>query len=60
MDKKCELSIDQLDLATIDWTICAYEERSMEKMRNYFLNMPDQMARQTLCIMLQSDRRPTS
>ena len=29
-------------------------------MRNYFLNMPDQTARQTLCIMPQSDRRPTS
>ena len=60
MDKKRELSIDQLDLAPIDWTICAYEERGMEKMSNYFLNMLDQTARQTLCVMPKSDRRPTS
>ena len=41
MDKKRELSNDQLNLAPIDWTIRSYEERGMEKMRNYFLNMPD-------------------
>ena len=29
-------------------------------MRNYFLNMPDQTARQTLCVMPQCDRKPTS
>ena len=60
MDEKRELSIDQLDIVPIDWTICAYEERGMEKMQNYFLNMPDQTARQTLCIMPQCDRKPTS
>ena len=60
MDEKREVSIDQLDLAPIDWTIRAYEERGMEKMQNYFLNMPDQTARQTLCIMPQCDRKPTS
>ena len=51
MDEKRELSIDELDLAPIDWTIRAYEERGMEKMQNYFLNMPDRTARQTLCVM---------
>ena len=60
MDEKCELSIDQLDLVPIDWTIRAYEERDMEKMRNYFLNIPDRTARQTLCVMPQCDRKPTS
>ena len=59
MDEKRELSIDHLDLAPIDWTIRAYEERGMEKMRNYFLNMPDRTARQTLCVMPQCDRKPT-
>ena len=60
MDEKREVSIDQLDLAPIDWTIQAYEERFMEKMRNYFLNMPDRSARQTLCVMPQCNRKPTS
>ena len=60
MDEKRELSIDQLDLAPIDWTIWDYEERGMEKMRNYFLNMLNRMARQTLCVMPQCDRKSTS
>ena len=60
MDEKREVSIDQLDLVPIDWTIRAYEERGMEKMQNYFLNMLDQTARQTLCVMPQCDKKPTS
>ena len=41
IDEKREVRIDQLDFAPLDWTIRAYEERGMEQMRHYFLNMPD-------------------
>ena len=45
MDKKYEVDIDQLDFALTDWTIRAYEEREMEKMQNYFINMPNRTTR---------------
>ena len=60
IDKKPEVRIDQLDFAPLDWMIRAYEERGMEKMCHYFLNMPDQTAKQTMCVMPQFAERPTS
>ena len=60
MEEKHEVGIDQVDHAPTDWTILAYESREMEKMRNYFMSMPDRSAEQTLCIMPQIDIRPTS
>ena len=54
------MRIDQLDFAPLDWTIRAYEERGMEQMHHYFLNMPDQSAKQTICVMPQSAERPTT
>ena len=60
IDEKREVRIDQLDFAPLDWTIRAYEERGMEQMRHYFLNMPDRSAKQTICIMPQSAERATT
>ena len=60
MDKKWEVRIDQLDFVPLDWMIQAYKERGMEQMHNYFLNMPDRTAKQTLCVMPQTSEKPTS
>ena len=51
IDEKREVRIDQLDFAPLDWTIRAYEERRMEQMCHYFLNMPDRTAKQTIYVM---------
>ena len=59
IDKKREVRIDQLDFAPLDWTIRAYEERGMEQMHHYFLNMLDRTTKQTICVMPQSIERPT-
>ena len=60
IDEKREVRIDQLDFAPLDWTIRAYEERGMEQMRHYFLNMLNRSAKQTICVMPQSAERPTT
>ena len=54
------MHIDQLEHAPMDWTIQAYEEHDMEKLRHYLINMPNMTTRQTLCIMRQTKERPTS
>ena len=54
------MHIDQLERAPADWTVGAYEEHGMEKLRHYLINMPDRSTRQTLCIMPQTKERPTS
>ena len=51
IDEKQEVWINQLDFAPLDWMIRAYKERGMEQIRNYFLNMPDGIAKQTICVM---------
>ena len=60
VDEKHNVHIDQLERAPTDWTVRAYEEHGMEKLRHYLINMPDRSTRQTLCIMLQTKERPTS
>ena len=60
VEEKHEVNIDQLERAPEDWTIRAYEEHGMQKLRHYLINMPDRSTRQTLCIMPQMQEKPTS
>ena len=54
------MHIDQLDRAPEDWTVRAYEEHGMQKLRHFLINMPDKTTKQTLCIMPQTQEKPTS
>ena len=60
VEAKHEVHIDQLERAPEDWTVRAYEEHGMQKLRHFFINMPDRTTRQTLCIMPQTQEKPTS
>ena len=40
------------------WTIRVFEERGMEDLKTYLMNMPDKTQKQTLCIMLKLDYKP--
>ena len=60
VEAKHEVHIDQLERAPEDWTVRAYEEHGMQKLRHYLINMLDRSTRQTLCIMPQTQERPTS
>lgn len=60
MDQKRELRLDQLEQAQSGWTIRAYEERGMEETQHFLLHMPDRTARQTHCVMPQTNEKPTS
>ena len=54
------MHIDQLDRTPEDWTVRPYEEHGMQKLRHFLINMPDRTTRQTLCIMSQTQEKPTS
>ena len=60
VEAKHKVYIDQLECALEDWTVRAYEEHGMQKLRHYLINMPDMSTRQTLCIMPQTQEKPTS
>ena len=60
VDEKHKVNIDHLECAPVDWTVRAYEDHGMEKLRHYLINMPDRSTKQTLCIMSQKKERPTS
>ena len=60
VEAKHEVHIDQLERAPEDWTVRAYEEHGMQKLRHFLINMPDRTTRQTLCIMPQTQEKPTS
>ena len=40
------------------WTIRAFEERGMEDLKTYLMNMPDRTQKQMLCIMPKLDYKP--
>ena len=40
------------------WTIRAFEERGMEDLKTYLMNMPDRTQKQTLCVMPKLDYKP--
>ncbi len=48
---KKELEVNQLVPAPEDWTIRAFEQRGMEVIKKYLLEMPDKTDKQTLCVM---------
>lgn len=49
-----------MEPAPADWTIRAYELKGIEATRHYLINMPDHSTKQTLCVMLKMDTKPTS
>ena len=51
VDAKKELSIDQLVDAPTEYNIHSREDKLVDAMVIYLLNLPDQKARQTMCIM---------
>ena len=40
------------------WTIQAFEERSMEDLKTYLMNMPDRTQKKTLCVMPKLEYKP--
>ena len=53
--QKTELDVMRLVNAPDAWTIRAFEERGMEDLKTYLMNMPDRMQKQTLCIIPKLD-----
>ena len=51
VDAKRELSIDQLVDAPMEYNIQSREDKLVDAMVIYLLNLPDRKARQTLCVM---------
>ena len=60
VEEKHEVNIDELERAPEDWTVRAYEEHVMQKLRHYLINMSDRSTRQTLCIMPQTQEKPST
>ena len=56
--QKTELDVMRLVNALDSWTIRAFEERGMEDLKTYLMNMPDRMQKQTLCVMPKLDYKP--
>ena len=53
--QKTELDVMRLVNAPDAWTIRAFEERGMEDLKTYLMNMPDMTQKQTLCVMPKLD-----
>ena len=47
------MTLDVMRLANAPdaWTIRAFEERGMEDLKTYLMNMPNRTQKQTLCVM---------
>ena len=59
VDKKFSISIDQMERAPKNYTICEYEENKMREMMHYLCHMLDRSIKQTLCIMSNTQKKPT-
>jgi hypothetical protein len=59
-DTKYEIDVSKMTPAPSDWTIRAYEEKGMESLRHYLINMPDHTTKQTLCVMPKTTTKPTT
>jgi hypothetical protein len=59
VDIKYEIPIEQMIWAPTDWTIREYKEQGMINMKHYLVNMPDPFVKQTLCVMPNTNERPT-
>lgn len=51
VDDKVQISIDKLERAPDTWTIRAFEEKGMNNLKHYYLELPDKNNRQTICVM---------
>ena len=61
VDAKKELSIDRMVDAPAEYNIRSREDKLVDAMVIYLLNLPDQKARQTLCLMpTNRSEKPTS
>ena len=61
VDAKRELSIDQLVDAPAEYSIRSREDKLVDAMVIYLLNLPERKARQTLCVMpTNRTKKPTS
>ena len=56
--QKTELDVMRLVNAPDAWTIRAFEERGMEDLKTYLMNMPDRTQKQMLCVMPKLDYKP--
>ena len=56
--QKTELDVMRLVNASDAWTIRAFEERGMEDLKTYLMNMPNKTQKQTLCVMPKLDYKP--
>jgi hypothetical protein len=59
VDRKFSISIDQMQRAPKDWTIREYEEQGMKETLHYLCHMPDPSVKQTLCVMPDTEEKPT-
>jgi hypothetical protein len=59
VDTKYEIPIEQMIRAPTDWTIREYEEQGLINTKHYLVNMPDLSVKQTLCVMPDTNERPT-
>jgi hypothetical protein len=60
VDTKYEIPIEQMIRAPIGWTIWEYEEQGMINRKHYLVNMLDPSVKQTLCVMPDTNERPTT
>ena len=61
VDAKKELSIDKMVNAPVEYNIRSREDKLVDAMVIYLLNLPDRKARQTLCVMpTNRNSKPTS
>ena len=56
--QKTELDVMRLVNASDALTIRAFEERGMEDLKTYLMNMPNRTQKQTLCVMPKLDYKP--
>lgn len=56
--QKTELDVMRLVNAPDALTIRAFEERGMEHLKTYIMNMPDMTQKQTLCVMPKLNYKP--
>jgi hypothetical protein len=59
VDMKYSISIDQRMQTPKDWTIREYEEYGVNETLHYLVHMPDPSVKQTLCVMSNTEEKPT-
>ena len=54
------VNINQLDRAPGDWTIRSFDQAGVEATKHYLAHMADISKKQTICVMPQCDKKPTT